>query len=143
MEVEIRRATPADAVLRAAGVLVRSRRHAVPAIPPLVHSDDEVDAWFAGFVMREREVWVAETDERTLVGVMVLDDRWVDQLYLEPGWTGRGIGARLLDQAKAQSPDGLELWVFLSNVQSATLLRARRLRRGGADRRCGERRTRA
>ena len=115
MEVGIRRATPGDASA-ASEVLVRSRHHAVPAIPPLVHSDDEVHAWFAGVVMREREVWVADTSDGTLVGVMVLDGRSVDQLYLEPGWTGRGIGARLLDQAKSRSPGGLVLWAFVSNL---------------------------
>ena len=53
-----------------------------------------------------------------LVGILVLEGRWVDQLYVEPGLTGRGIGGRLLDVAKRERPDGLRLWTFASNVRA-------------------------
>jgi GNAT superfamily N-acetyltransferase len=33
-----------------------------------------------------------------------------------PDWTGRGIGARLLDLAKVLRPDRLELWTFAANI---------------------------
>jgi GNAT superfamily N-acetyltransferase len=67
-------------------------------------------------VARETEWWVAEDEAGTLLAVMVLDGPWLEQLYVEPGMTGRGIGGRLVDIAKRQRPDGLRLWTFVSNV---------------------------
>jgi GNAT superfamily N-acetyltransferase len=36
-------------------------------------------------------------------------------LYLDVGWTGRGIGSRLLDHAKERMPGGFSLWTFQAN----------------------------
>jgi len=41
------------------GVWLRSRAASVPEIPPPVHTEDEVRAWFEEVVLSEREVWVA------------------------------------------------------------------------------------
>lgn len=38
-------------------------------------------------VLPEREVWVAD-DGGAVVAVLVLEDEWIDQLYVEPGHTG-------------------------------------------------------
>ena len=58
-----------------------------------------------------------EADGATgIIGLLVLHDSWVDHLYLEPGWTGQGHGTRLLDLAKQERPDGLDLWAFQSNT---------------------------
>lgn len=46
----------------------------------------------------------------------MLDDGWVNHLYVLPGRTGSGIGTLLLDFAKAKHPDGLQLWAFASNA---------------------------
>lgn len=108
---------PGDAAA-VADVYLRARHAGVPAIPPMAHTDDDVRRWFADVVLVDdrREVWVAETDERLLVGLLVLeDDDWVDQLYLDPEWTGRGIGSQLVEVAKRRRPDGLQLWTFASN----------------------------
>lgn len=112
--VEIRRAGP-DEALEIAEVWLRSRLAAVPAIPPPVHADDEVRAWFAEVVLPTREVWVAE-ESGDVVAVLVIDGQWVDQLYVDPSHTGAGVGTKLLDVAKVRRPDGLELWTFASNV---------------------------
>ena len=68
---------------------------------------------------RPRDVTVAEIDG-TIVGWMVLDGgrdgrAWVDQLYLDPAWVGRGLGARFVDLAKQRHPAGLDLWTFQVN----------------------------
>ncbi|MBZ9867930.1 GNAT family N-acetyltransferase [Mesorhizobium sp. CA15] len=42
----------------------------------------------------------AETAE-CIVGFIAAQDEWVEQLYLDPAWTGQGIGSRLLAQATA------------------------------------------
>jgi GNAT superfamily N-acetyltransferase len=96
-----------------AQVWLRSRRAAVAAIPPPVQNDGEVRTWFRD-LLAGREVWIAETDG-AVVALLVLDGRWVDQLYVHPAWTGEGIGSRLLQVAKQRHPDGLDLWTFQSN----------------------------
>jgi GNAT superfamily N-acetyltransferase len=112
--VRLRRGTTADA-RPAADLWLRARKAAVETIPAPVHNDDKVRAWFASHVVRETELFVAE-DAATLAGILVLDGPWLDQLYVEPTMTGRGIGAALLDLAKRERPGGLRLWTFASNL---------------------------
>lgn len=95
----------------------RSRAASVPQIPPPAHTEHEVRAWFADVVLPEREVWVAD-DRGTLAGILVLEGDWIDQLYVDPDHTDCGIGARLLEVAKAQRPAGLRLWTFDANVRA-------------------------
>lgn len=114
MPVQPRRARH-DEAPAVAEVWLRSRHTSIPAIPPPVHPDDEVREWFASVVLPNREVWVIEL-EGGLVAMMVLLDEWVDALYMDPDWTGRGLGSMLVDVAKEQRPDGLDLWAFQSNV---------------------------
>lgn len=110
----IRRATAADAAA-VADVYVRSRHAAVPDIPPLTPPEEGVRRWLSGVVLAGSEVWVAEAASRAVVALMLLDDDWIHQLYVDPDWTGRGIGAELVAVAKRRSPDGLQLWTFQSN----------------------------
>lgn len=98
------------------GALLHAARVAsIPAIPPPVHTKAETRQWFSSRVLPLSEVWVAEAGGRP-VGVMVLRDGWIDQLYLEREWTGHGVGGRLLDHAKERRPGGLQLWTFQSNL---------------------------
>jgi GNAT superfamily N-acetyltransferase len=94
----------------------RQRRSRLPARRG-VHPEGEVRAWFADVVLPEREVWVAE-DGGAVVGILVLEDDWIDQLYVDPDHTGRGIGGRLMAVAKAQRAAGLRLWTFAANVRA-------------------------
>lgn len=89
----VRRARPDDAD-EIAGVLLRSRVASVPAIPAPVHSDAEVRDWIEEVVLATREVWVADDD--AVVGLLVLDGDWVDQLYVDPAHTNGGIGSALV-----------------------------------------------
>ena len=113
--MRLRQATPEDASA-AAEVWLRSRHSATTDAPAPVHSDEEVRRWFADVVLHERELWVAEVGEGALVAVMVLDGDWLDQLYVGPDWTGRGIGSQLVTLAKRLRPGGLQLWTFESNT---------------------------
>jgi GNAT superfamily N-acetyltransferase len=100
-----------------AAMWLRARRAAIPAIPPPVHSDDEVREWFETVVIPERETWVIE-DAGSIVAVLVLEPGWIDQLYVDPEFTGQGLGSRLLQIAKNSHPRGLDLWSFESNAEA-------------------------
>ncbi len=80
----------------------------------MVHTDAETHEWMAGQVAA-LEVWVAVDDDRT-VGLLIVAGDWLDQLYVDPDVTGRGIGTLLLDHAKEQRRGGLQLWTFVSNL---------------------------
>jgi ribosomal protein S18 acetylase RimI-like enzyme len=112
----IRRAVATDA--DAAGNLyLRARWGAARtgSIPPPAHPDDEVSEWFTHVVIPTLECWLAQTPGGDAAGLLVLRGDWIDQLYLDPDLTGRGIGAQLLDLAKRERPHGLRLWTFVSN----------------------------
>jgi GNAT superfamily N-acetyltransferase len=113
----VRRATAHDAAA-AADLWLRARRAAVDAIPPHVHNDAGVRGWFASHVVKDLELWLVEDADGEVAGILVLDGSWLDQLYVEPTMTGRGIGSRLVDVAKRARPDGLRLWTFASNERA-------------------------
>jgi GNAT superfamily N-acetyltransferase len=60
-------------------------------------------------------VWVAVDPSLSVLGLLVLDGDWVDQLYVDPDQLGKGIGSCLLSVAKARSPEVLQLWTFAAN----------------------------
>ncbi len=98
-----------------ARVVQASRRDALPYLPVL-HSDDEDRRYFTKLV-GSAAVWVAETDGQ-IAAVLVLNERHVEHLYVLPSHQGRGIGSRLLDLAKRDSPEGLRLYTFHRNERA-------------------------
>jgi GNAT superfamily N-acetyltransferase len=116
MKPAIRRGQAGDA--RAAADLYLRAREAgqrAGSIPAGTHDDDDVRGYFASHIVEDCELWVAEQDG-ALAGILVLDGEVVDQLYVEPGLTGRGVGSALLAVAKRERPQGLRLWTFQSNA---------------------------
>jgi GNAT superfamily N-acetyltransferase len=112
----IRRGGRADAGA-AADLYLRAREAALRAgsIPAGVHDDEDVRGYFASHIVEDCELWVAE-DAGALAGILVLAGEWVEQLYVDPELTGRGIGGELLAVARRERPDGLRLWTFASNT---------------------------
>lgn len=98
-----------------ASVWLAARRAAVPAIPAPAHADDDVRRWICEQLVPTHEVWVVEVDG-CVAGLLVLDGGWVSQLYVNPAHQGQGLGSALLEWAKAQSPEGLDLWTFETNI---------------------------
>ena len=118
---------PGEATLRAARhndapecaqVFVRSRAFALPDLP-VVHDDADVRRWMSDDIVGRADMTVAEVDG-TVVGLMVLEKGsggagWIEHLYLDPSWMGRGLGDRFVERAKQRFPGGLQLWTFQMN----------------------------
>lgn len=115
--VILRRANTTDAA-NAADVLIRSRSAAAGTIPALVHSEEDIYNWMQSVLIPHCEVWIAEALDETALALLVLDEDWIDQLYVRIEAAGLGIGSRLIDLAKKLRPNGLQLRTFVSNPGS-------------------------
>jgi GNAT superfamily N-acetyltransferase len=122
----VRRADPGDALV-ISELWLRSRRAA--DIPPPVHADDEVRAWVRELLLPLCEVWVATADGE-VAGMMVLEDDWVEQLYIDPEHQRRGYGSQLLEVAQTTRP-ALALWTFESNLGAQRFYEAQGFTRSG------------
>ncbi|WP_170326937.1 GNAT family N-acetyltransferase [Ruegeria arenilitoris] len=79
---------------------------------PELHSRAETIA-FCGWMIDQNWVTVAETDAG-VVGFLALNGTEIHSLYLTPAVCGRGIGQRLLEQAKSDRAE-LSLFAFQAN----------------------------
>jgi chorismate mutase len=111
--VLLRPASPDD-LPGLADLYLRVRAAAVPAMPPGIHSDDEVRGWMGGWDLSAWDVWVAEG--QGLLGYAVVAEDWLHSLYVAPEAAGQGVGGALLDLVKGIRPRGFCLWVFESNT---------------------------
>lgn len=82
---------------------------------PVLHSDAETRAWVASIVLPNHEIWVAEVDGE-VVGYVARDGAELNDLYVRPGYQGRGVGTALLRAAMDRSPGELLLWTFQRNA---------------------------
>jgi len=120
-EVLLRPAHEGDAAA-IADIHLASRREA--AMPPRVHTDEEVGSWIAGRLEGDDEVWLAEVGG-VPAGYARMTETWLDDLYVAPPFGGQGVGSALLDLVKARRPQGLCLWVFESNQPARRFYAAR------------------
>jgi GNAT superfamily N-acetyltransferase len=110
--VLVRPAVPGDAAA-VADVWLRSFAVALPTVRR-AHSDEQVRGWIRDVLLPRHDTWVAEAGG-AVVGLLALSEGWLDQLYLEPAWRGRGIGDRFVALAKERQAAGLQLWTFQVN----------------------------
>ena len=82
---------------------------------PLADSDDQVRRWIAEVLLPTDEAWIAASAQGSIIGMMALSAELLEQLYVAPGQTGRGIGSRLVELAKRRRPAGLDLYTFQVN----------------------------
>jgi GNAT superfamily N-acetyltransferase len=113
----LRMATSDDAHA-VAEVLIRSRAEYLP-FAPSAHPPDEVRAWVTDRLVPTGGVTVAE-HQGEVVGVLAISRldgvSWIDQMYVRPGWTGRGVGTRLLEHAHRLLPRPIRLYTFQANA---------------------------
>lgn len=110
--VTLRRAGPGDGAA-VAEIYLRSFDAALPTVRR-AHDDEAVRAFFREVVVVHHETWVAD-EAGAVVGMMVLDEGRIEQLYLDPARRGHGIGDRFVQLAKERLSQGLELWTFQVN----------------------------
>jgi GNAT superfamily N-acetyltransferase len=125
--VQLRPADPSDLpAVAEVHVAARAAAAATGAMPPAVHTDDEVRAWVAGWDLTAYDVWVADVDDR-VVAYARATPTWLDDLYVLPGNQGSGLGDALLALVQAARPGGFGLWVFESNAPARAFYRRRGL----------------
>ena len=96
-KIALRPATSSDAA--AIATMMRASLNTFDWMPVL-HTPEEDLFFIRDILLPSQQVTVAETNGR-IVGFIAVGDDWVEQLYLDPAWTGQGIGTRLLVQATA------------------------------------------
>ena len=110
----LRNATRAD--MEAIARLHRHvRKTCLPYLPEL-HTPQQDLAFFEGHVFPSSIIWLAE-DEGRLIGFAVLKQDWLDHLYVDPVWHGRGVGLALLTAVREDAEE-LNLWTFQANAQA-------------------------
>ncbi len=71
-----------------------------------------------------------------IVGFRVLNSTELDHLYVDVNYQRLGLGSALLDDAKGNSPEGLELYTFQKNIRAQKFYESRgffEVQRGFAD----------
>ncbi len=111
-ELTLRPATRDD-LAAVSEVHLAARAAAVPTMPALVHTPEQVRAFHASLDLEGRVLWVAEAG--AVVAYAEVTGDWLDDLYVHPDHQGAGVGTALLEVVKSQRPDGFCLWVFASN----------------------------
>ena len=115
----LRAATDEDAPA-VARVLIESRRAFLP-FAPSVHPEENVRRWVRYELIVESRVFVWQVEE-LVSGVIAFAghgrESWISQLFVLPGWTGHGIGTRLLQHAHAELQPPIYLYTFQENLGS-------------------------
>lgn len=79
-----------------------------------LHTPQEDFAYWRDHLFRNCQVWGAWDDDR-LIGVIAFRDGFIEQLYVLPGFQGRGAGGALLSVA-TRGQDRVRLWTFQKNA---------------------------
>ena len=103
----------------AAARLHRRAGALIPGYDTSLHTEDEFVAFYRAKVMVEGPVWGAFEDG-AFRGHLALLAGWIDHLYVEPAFHGRGVGGALVQLAQREQ-DELRLHTFQSNARARAL----------------------
>jgi GNAT superfamily N-acetyltransferase len=116
-EIAVRFALPSDAE-QIASVLIESRKTYLPYAPS-AHTEEETRAWVAAYLLPLENVLVVVTDGR-IVGIASTrcsgEVSWISQMYVAPGYVGKGIGSLLLEQSLKRLVRPVRLYTFQQNI---------------------------
>ena len=85
---------------------------------PRIHSAEDVVRYYRDVVYRDRKVLVVAAEER-VVGMMALaTDQTVMALYVKQGFRDQGVGHLLVEAAKREYPNHVQLWTFQKNIRA-------------------------
>jgi GNAT superfamily N-acetyltransferase len=98
-------------------VLRASRLRFLPYAPP-AHSEGEDLAWARDSLIPSGGVTVATVGD-DVIGVLAVSGaegaNWIDQLYVQPEYCGRGIGSQLMELALSSLRRPIRLYTFQQN----------------------------
>lgn len=96
-------------------VFLAARAVALPYLPDL-HSDEETLGFFREVVLLQQQVWVAEDEDRTVMGFAALHGEQLDHLYVRPDLRRSGVGSILLETALDAAGEQVTLFCFQRNA---------------------------
>lgn len=102
-----------DDAAAAAQVHRRSFDERLPWLSGL-HTREEDAAYYRDHVFVDCQVWGAFEGD-LLTGIVAFREGWIDQLYILPGFQGRGAGGALL-QIATRGQERVNLWTFQKNA---------------------------
>jgi ADP-ribose pyrophosphatase YjhB (NUDIX family)/L-amino acid N-acyltransferase YncA len=112
-----RPAQPADAQA-IAEVYLRSFAYAYRnGVVRMAHAPAEVRTWIAEVLCATASVTVA-ISAGIVVGYIATRPGWIEHLYVDPAFSGNGIGSALLGSALDNQPDEVHLWTFQENLRA-------------------------
>ena len=112
MDFSIRIATESD-YLEIMRIWLEGSRLAHPFLDEeeLAYQKEEIETKYLG----EVEMWVAETEEKQILGFIGLIDNFIGGLFVDPAHHTQGIGTKLVLWARELKKEPLEVDVFLGN----------------------------
>ncbi|MCG7585704.1 GNAT family N-acetyltransferase [Photobacterium sp. OFAV2-7] len=118
--ITLRQAVASDA-RAVTDVMLASRKQLLP-FAPLAHSDEAVFNWINEYLIPCHRVMVA-VENTQIVGLCAMSDQdgagWIEQLYLLPSHTGKGIGSLLVSDALVYfKGKPVQLYTFEENTSS-------------------------
>ena len=101
-------------------VLIQSRSLFLP-YAPVAHSESDTRNWIGTSLIPGGGVVVWEVEDQVVAFIAMSEDdskSWIDQLYVLPSWTGKGIGHKLLQHAHRVLPKPIHLYTFEQNLNA-------------------------
>jgi len=112
--ITLRRLRPEESP--AAADLHRRGGALIPGYDTSLHTAEEYVVFYRDRVMVDGPVWGA-FDGEVLRGHIALLPGWIDHLYVDPDFQGRGIGSALVRLAQGQQEE-LRLYTFQANTRA-------------------------